>query len=75
MMLMCHAEYCFEAIADNNVISHVYHAKQLVPFKTMNVMSTADQTSLKYFGALAFGCNIFLQCHTNSDSPEGEEQL
>ena len=28
---------------------------------------TADQSSLNYFGALAFGCNVFLQCHTNSD--------
>jgi hypothetical protein len=65
--LMRHAEYCFEAIADNDVISHVYHAKQLVPFKTMNVMTTTEQMSLKYYGALAFGCNVFLQCHTDAD--------
>jgi hypothetical protein len=36
MKLMRHAEYCFEAIVDNEVISHMYHAKQVVPFKTMN---------------------------------------
>ncbi len=60
MKLMHHAEYCYETIADNNVISHVYHAKKLVPFKTMTVKTTADQTSLNYFGALAFGCNVFL---------------
>ncbi len=29
MKLMHHAEYCYETIADNNVISHVYHAKNL----------------------------------------------
>jgi hypothetical protein len=34
MKLMRHAEYCFEAIADNEVVSHLYHAKQVVPFKT-----------------------------------------
>jgi hypothetical protein len=67
MKLMHHAEYCFEAIADNDVISHVYHAKQLVSFKTMNVMTTTEQMSLKYYGALAFGCNVFLQCHTDAD--------
>ena len=33
----------------------------------MTVKTTADQTSLNYFGALVFGCNIFLQCHTHSD--------
>jgi hypothetical protein len=26
MKLMRHAEYCFESIADNKVISHMYHA-------------------------------------------------
>ena len=35
MKLMRHAEYCFEDIADSEVISHMFHAKQVVPFKTM----------------------------------------
>jgi hypothetical protein len=67
MKLMRHAEYCFEAIADNEVISHVFHAKQIVPFKTMNATITSDQPHSKYYGALAFGCSVFLQCHTDAD--------
>ena len=59
MKLMRHAEYCYQTIANTDVISHVYHAKQLVPpFKTMTMKTTADQYSLNYFGALAFGCNF-----------------
>jgi hypothetical protein len=67
MKLMWHAEYCFEAITDNEVISHMYHAKQVVPFKTMNTTFSSRESSLKYYGGLAFGCNVFLQCHTDAD--------
>ena len=67
MKLMQHAEYCFEAIADNEVISHMYHAKQVVPFKTMNTTFSCCGSSLKYYGGLAFGCNVFLRCHTDAD--------
>ena len=49
------------------VIKHWPTLMQLVPFKTMTVKTTDDQYSLNYFGALAFGCNVFLQCHTDSD--------
>jgi len=42
MSLMLCAKYCCEAIADHQVISHVYHAKQVVPFKTMNMSSFLD---------------------------------
>ena len=34
--LMQHVEYCFEALANHQVISHMYHAKQVVPFKIIN---------------------------------------
>jgi len=67
MKLMRHAEYCFEAIADNKVISHLYHAKQVVPFKTMSMPSSSHKSTLKYYGGLAFGCNVFLRCHTDND--------
>jgi hypothetical protein len=67
MKLMRHAEYCLETIVDNDVICHLYHAKKLVPFKTMNVKTASEQARLKYYGSLAFGCNVFLQCHTDSD--------
>jgi hypothetical protein len=67
MRLMRCAEYCFEAIADHQVISHVYHAKQVVPFKTMNMSSCKKSSTLKYYGGLAFGCNLFLRCHIDDD--------
>ncbi len=37
MKLMRHAKYCFEDIVDNEVISYMYHAKQVIPFKTMSM--------------------------------------
>ena len=62
---MGHAESAFESMADHQVLSHLYHAKQVVPFKTMSV---SDSTaSAKYFGALAFGCNVFLRAHIDDD--------
>jgi hypothetical protein len=39
MSLMRCAEYCFEATADHQVISHVFYAKQVVLFKTMEMSS------------------------------------
>ena len=65
--LMWHAGCCFEAIVDNEVISHMYHAKQVIPFKTMSMPCSSHTSALKYCGGLAFGCNVFLQCHTDSD--------
>jgi hypothetical protein len=67
MKLMRHAEHGYEFIADNEVISHMFHAKQVVPFKTMSMPSSSHTSSLKYYGALAFGRNVFLRCHTDSD--------
>jgi hypothetical protein len=67
MKLMQHAEHCYEFIADTEVISHMFHAKQVVPFKTISMPSSSHTSSLKYYGALAFGCNVFLRCHTDSD--------
>jgi hypothetical protein len=66
MSLMRCAEYAFEEIAEHQVISHIVHAKKVVPFKTMN-MPGSTQSQLKYYGGLAFGCNLFLRCHTDAD--------
>jgi len=52
MKLMRHAEYCFKNIADSKVISHMFHAKQVVPFKTISIPGSS-QTSM-------LGCNVFL---------------
>jgi hypothetical protein len=62
------AETCFRALADHFVISHLYHAKKLVFFKTFS--STASKSpmfSSEYFGGIAFGTNVFLRCHTDAD--------
>ena len=67
MKLMQHVEHCYESIADSKVISHIFHAKQVVPFKTMTLPGSSHKSTLKYYGALAFGCNVFLRCHTDSD--------
>ena len=59
MKLMRKAEDCFECFADGAVISHIHHAKMVVPFKTMK--SPFDSRhSLNYYGGLAFGTNVFL---------------
>jgi hypothetical protein len=68
LKLMRHAETAFESLVDNEVISHLYHAKKVVNFKTMSMPPGIKEMSpLKYYGALAFGCNVFLPCHTDDD--------
>jgi hypothetical protein len=65
MKIMHRAETCFEQLLDHQVISHIRHAKRLVPYRTMTSAST--KSPLKYFGGLAYGCNVFLPCHTDDD--------
>ena len=67
MKFMQHVERCYESLAESEVISHMFHAKQVVPFKTMSLPGSSHKSTLKYYGALAFGCNVFLPCHTDSD--------
>jgi hypothetical protein len=65
---MKHAETFFRAFADHCVISHLHHAKKLVPFKTFS--STGDNSSTflsNFFGGIAFGTNVFLPCHTDAN--------
>jgi hypothetical protein len=61
------AEMCFEMIADHQVISHLHHAKKVVPFKTMSDTSNSFYSFSKYYGSIAIGTNVFLHCHTNAD--------
>ena len=65
MKLMRRVECYFEEISDHQVLSHLYHAKKIVPFKTMALPSSDKVPGLKYFGGMAFGCNVFLRCHTD----------
>ncbi len=62
------AETSFRAFADYCVISHLHHAKKLVPFKTFS--STRDDSSTflsNFFGGIAFGTNVFLCSHTDTN--------
>ena len=63
---MCWAENCFKYIGNHDVISHICTAKALLEFKTMSIPSDDSSSAAKYFGGLAFGCNVFLRCHTMS---------
>ncbi len=67
--MMKRAERSFCMIADHLVISHLIHAKKLVPFKTFR-SATGDHHSkfnAQFFGGIAFGTNVFLRCHTDAD--------
>ena len=66
--LMKRAETSFRSFADHCVISHLHHAKKLVPFKTFS--SHVDKTSAlssDFFCGIALGTNVFLRCHTDAD--------
>ena len=67
--MMKSAERSFRSIASHAVLSHVHHAKRVVPFKTFS--SPNDDTSgnfnAEFFGGIAFGTNVFLPCHTDED--------
>ena len=66
---MKRAEISFCSFADHCcVLSHLHHAKKLVPFKTFS--TTVDKSSTlssDFFGGIAFGTNVFLCCHTDAD--------
>ena len=60
MRLMAMAERCFEEVADSAVLSHVHHAHNAVHFQTMKLPHGNHTALLKYYGGIAFGCNVFL---------------
>ena len=62
----CWISFC--SFADHCVLSHLHHAKKLVPFKKFS--STVDKTSAlssDFCGGIAFGSNVFLCCHTDAN--------
>mgnify|MGYP006146831185 FL=1 len=67
--LMKRAETSFRSIADHCVLSHLHHAKKLVPFKTFTSTGVDKTSSFSsdFFGGIAFGSNVFLRCHTDAD--------
>lgn len=56
-----------ESFANTSIIQQLTAAKQIVPFKTFSSLNSED--TVKYFGAIEFGCNMFLRCHTDKDFP------
>ncbi len=50
--LMRCVEECFKTIADHQVISHLYLAKKVVPFKTFSANSRFAISSSKFYGVL-----------------------
>ncbi len=71
MDMVTRAELLFEKFAEQEVLDHIRAAKQVVPFQTMHAPNrhckSANIPHAKYFGAIAFGCNVFLRCHTDDD--------
>ncbi len=53
------AKACAIMIADHQVVSHIRHARMVVPFKTMS--------GSKYYGGIAYGCSVIRRCHTDAD--------
>ncbi len=64
MEMVNRAEQLFDMFAQQEVIDHLRVAKEVVPFKTMHAPHNHCKSShihhAKYFGAIAFGCNVFL---------------
>ena len=56
-------------IADHSVVSHLHHAKQVVPFKrfTPSRADCPEQFDANFFGGIAFWTNVFLRYHTDAD--------
>ncbi len=65
------AEFLFDAYAPQEVLEHIQMARELIPFKTMRAppfgSASRCRPRTKYFGSIAFGCNVFLRCHTGND--------
>ena len=66
LWLMRWAEESFKIIANHQVISHIHHTKNAVPFKTFST-TIPNSSTAKFFGGIAFGTNVFLRCHTDQD--------
>lgn len=65
MKMATRAEAALESLADTEVIHQLHAAKRIIPFKTM--VAPDLNLSAKYFGAMAFGQNVFARCHTDED--------
>ena len=60
------AESALESFADTAVLRQLAAAKEVVQFTTLSA-PYSHHHHVKYFGAIAFGRNVFLRCHTDED--------
>ena len=71
MKMVARAELLFESFAEQEAIDHIRAAKDVIGFKTMHapyaLCNRKRIPHAKYFGAIAFGRNVFLRCHTDDD--------
>jgi hypothetical protein len=67
--MMKRGEDSFRMFGDHRVISHLVHAKKLVPFQTFTSGIGDDHSKFnaQFFSGIGFGTNAFLRCHTDSD--------
>jgi hypothetical protein len=65
--MMKRAESSFRLFANHSELSHLHHAKKLVPFKTFTSARPANPLTFnaQFFVGIAFGTNVFLRCHTD----------
>jgi hypothetical protein len=74
--LMKRAETSFRAFADHCVVSHLHHAKNLVPFKTFSSTREKSSNFLScFYGGIAFGTNVFLHCHKDANFTKSISQI
>ncbi len=66
--MMRWSESAFEQMVDHSALHHIRAASDAISFPTMCPSSSdKKQTRSKYFGAIAFGRNVHLRCHTDHD--------
>ena len=67
--MMKRGEDSFRMLGDHRVISHLVHAKKLVPFQTFTSGTGDDHSKFnaQFLSGIGFGTNAFLHCHTDSD--------
>ena len=59
------AEHAFHAFVPTKVIRHIREAGNLLSYETISSSSKEEKSAI-YHG-IAFGVNVFLPCHTDSD--------
>jgi hypothetical protein len=68
MKMMRWSECAFEMMAPHSALHHIHATKEVISFPTMCQLSSDEkQTPAKYYGAISFGRNVHLGCHTDQD--------